>query len=230
MNMDATAVLILKQVGMWLAIIIMTLFLMNRLTNGYVFKFIPARIRKNQGALLIRVWGVTGYHYRNGMIIEKTRARYKGRDKQQRTYNLSEGSVIDEAGVNTIWVFETQNAIMNHKTKKLEYQINPEELKNIMESGKQTLEFDIPVIETQENPDVNDMFYEECLMRPGAEKFRIIDFIIIGLLLLCVLFLWYHDKQTGKHEKAIYDICNLAYNNTVILLKNSPVIPSGIIS
>ena len=227
--MDATAVIILKQVGMWLAIILMTCILLERLTNGYISKYILARIRKNQGALLIRVWGISGYHYRNGMIIEKTRARYKGRDKQQRTYNLSEGSVIDETGVNCIWVFETQNAIMNHKTKKLEYQLNPEELKALLESGKQTLEFDIPVIETQENPDVNDMFYEECLMRPASDKFRIIDWIIIGLCLLALVFLWYHDKQTGKHEKAIYDICNMAYNNTIILLKNSPQIPPNVI-
>lgn len=227
--MDATAVMILKQVGMWLSIVIMTIILLNRLTNGYTIKYIIARLTKNRGGLLIRVWSISGYHYRNGTIIEKTRARYKGRDKQQRTYNLSEGSVIDEAGVNTVWVFETQNAIMNHKTKTLEYQINPEELKALVNSGKQSLEFNIPVIETQENPDVNDMFYEECLMRPNIEKVRIIEWVMIGLIVVGLLFLWYHDKQMGKHDVAIYDICNQAYNNTVILIKSSTQIPPSII-
>lgn len=227
--MDATTLMILKQIGIWLCIIVMTIILLNRLTNGYVIKYIIARLRKNNGGLLIRVWGISGYHYRNGTIIEKTRARYKGRDGQQRTYNLSEGSVIDEAGVNTIWVFETQNAIMNHKTKKLEYQINIEEINKLKEQGITSLSFDIPVEETQENPDVNDMFYEECLMRPGKEKPRIIDWIIIGLIILGLLFLWYHDKQMGKHDTAIYNVCNMAYNNTLQLIKSNPSIPTNII-
>jgi len=227
--MDAVILNILKQVLIWIIIVLMTIIVLDRLTNGYVMKYIIAKIRKQSGGVLVRVWGIIGYRYRIGKVIEKTRLRYKGTDGIQRMYNLSEGSIIEESGVNVVWVFETQNAIMNHKTKKLEFQLDVEELKKLSEQGVKTIPIDLPVEEIQENPDVNDMFYEECLMRPGKEKPRIIDWIIIGLIIIGLIFLWYHDKQMGKHDLSIYTTCNMAYNNTVILLRNSPTIPSNVI-
>ena len=228
--MDATMVAILKQVMIWLMIIVMTIIIMDRLSSGYLLKYLFAKIRKNYNGVLVRVWTISGIKYRVGSIIEKTRLRYKGTDGRQRMFNLNDGSILDESGVYCAWVFEPQNAIMNHKTKKLEFQLNIAELKELAKKGYTTIPIDIPVEEEQENPDINDMFYEECLMRPGKEKPRIVDWIIIGLCVLTILFLWYHDKQMGKHDTAIYNMCNMAYNNTVILLKSaSPVVTGNVI-
>lgn len=228
--MDAVTMNILKQVAIWLALIIMTIIMLDRLTNGYVIKYIIAKIGKNRNGVLVRVWGIAGYRYRNGKIMEKTKLRYKGTDGIQRMYNLTENSVIDEAGVNTVWVFETQNAVMNHKTKKLEFQLDVESLKKLSEDGVKTIPIDIPVEEIQENPDVNDMFYEECLMRPGKEKPRIVDWIIIGLCGLTILLLWWHNGQIGKQNKAIYEICSMAFNNTVSIMHQTAPLTSGTVN